>query len=340
MSVVIFVIAVAALATSALLTWMVRNAALSSGILDKPNARSSHSVPTPRGGGLSIVLAVTSALIVLTALGHVDFHLCIALGGGGLAVAAVGFADDRKPLSARLRLLVHFGAALWALVWLGGLPPLRFGPHVFVLGWGGYALGALGIVWTLNLFNFMDGIDGIAASEAVFVTWCGAFLALSSGGSTEIAAVAIVFGAACSGFLFWNWPAAKVFMGDVGSGYIGFAVAVLAVAATRADPAALLTWLLLGGIFFTDATITFLRRLIQGERVMDAHRSHAYQWLARKWGSHRRVTVLTIVINFTWLLPWAVIGTEYPEFLGWIALVALSPLAVLTVAAGAGRSET
>ncbi len=104
-----------------------------------------------------------------------------ALSGGGLAVAAIGFADDRKPIRARTRLIVHFAAALWAIIWLGGLPPLQLGPFDLSFGWLGYPLGVLLIVWSLNLFNFMDGIDGIAASEAVFIALAAVVLMLMSG---------------------------------------------------------------------------------------------------------------------------------------------------------------
>jgi glycosyltransferase WbpL len=331
--------AITVLVGSALLTGLVLKLASSRGVLDVPNARSSHSVPTPRGGGVAIVLATTAALIVLALRGSLQFNLLFALAGGGVAVAAVGFADDRRPLSTGARLAVHFAAAIWAVAWLGGMPSVRIADHIVTFGWGGYLLGTIGIVWTLNLFNFMDGIDGIAASEAVFIACAGALLALVGGNSAAVPATGLVFGAACVGFLVWNWPPARIFMGDVGSGYLGYVIAVLALAATRDDPVALWVWLILGGGFFVDATVTLVRRLVRGDRVHKAHRSHAYQWLARRWGSHRRVTVAVMMLNLIWLLPCAFLATLHPDHAVAIAVVALVPLVALAIAAGAGRRE-
>ncbi|GFE82032.1 glycosyltransferase WbpL [Steroidobacter agaridevorans] len=322
-----------------LLTGGVRKIALSMQVLDIPNSRSSHAVPTPRGGGLATVLATTAVLGVLVWLDRVSLNVFMALSVGALAVATVGFLDDRRPLPARIRFTVHVIAAIWALAWLGGLPPLRFGEQVFTFGWGGYVLGVLGIVWTLNLFNFMDGIDGIAGSEAAFVAAAGALLHHFSGGSPEAILAASVFAAGCLGFLVWNWPPAKIFMGDVGSGYMGYIIAVLALIAARENPVALLLWVILGGVFFVDATVTLVRRVWRRESFHQAHRSHAYQWLSRRWKSHRRVTLAVLGINLTWLFPCALFATWKPAFAGWMTVVALLPVTVAAILAGAGRAE-
>ena len=157
-------IAAAAFLLALVLTGLVRKLALAHGVLDVSNERSSHDVPTPRGGGVAIVIATIAAAVALAGRGVLDMRVFVALTGGGIAVALVGFLDDRRQLSARIRLAAHLGAAMWALVCIGGLPPLRIAHHVVSFGWGGYVIGALAIAWTLNLFNFMDGIDGIAAS--------------------------------------------------------------------------------------------------------------------------------------------------------------------------------
>src|SRR5262249_28124757 len=132
----------------------------------------------------------------------------------------------------------------------------------------------------------------------------------------------------------------KIFMGDVGSGYLGYVIAVLALAAARDTPSALWLWLILGGVFFVDATLTLLRRLVRGERVHEAHRSHAYQWLARRWGSHLPVTVAVTVINLGWLLPGALLAALYPSRSLWIVLGAYTPLAVAAITIGSGRRES
>jgi Fuc2NAc and GlcNAc transferase len=329
--------ALAALVLALVLTAVVRTLAIAHGVLDVPNDRSSHRVPTPRAGGVAIVLATMSASVVLVSRGVLGLPLFLALTGGGVAVAFVGFLDDRRQLSARIRLAAHLAAALWALVWLGGLPVLRFGDKLVSFGWPGYVVGALGIAWTVNLFNFMDGIDGIASSEAVFIAWGGAWLAVLMGSSAAVPAMGCAFGAVCCGFLVWNWPPARIFMGDVGSGYLGYVLVVLALAATRENPAALNVWLILGGIFFCDAFVTLVRRLARGERVYQAHRSHAYQWLSRRWGSHRSVTLALVCVNLFWLLPSAWFAAVHPGRAAWAALVALLPIVMVLLLAGAGR---
>jgi len=306
------------------------------GMLDVPNSRSSHTTPTPRGGGIAIVAAATLALLVLALLGNIPRALVMALAGGGIAVAAVGFADDHYNIPAAPRLAVHFLAAAWAVYWVGGLESVQIGTDVARLGWVGAMLSTLGIVWFLNLFNFMDGIDGIAASEGVFIAAVGAML---SPAGASLSSAAWVIAASCCGFLLWNWPPAKIFMGDVGSGYLGYVLAVLGLRAAHENADALWVWLILGGVFLLDATLTLLRRALRGERVYQAHRSHAYQWLARRWRGHRPVTLAVIGLNVLWLAPCAALARTYPSKAAWITLMALLPLTVAVVVAGAGREE-
>lgn len=325
--------------TAILLTALLRGYALRSGLIDHPNARSSHSIPTPRGGGLAIALTSLLAATLLCGLHLLPVRTYAAFAGGGLAVATVGFLDDRRPLPARLRFAVHVAAALWCLGWLGGLPLLLLGSRSVDLGWAGYLLGVPAIVWVLNLFNFMDGIDGIAGAEAVFVVGAGAVFAallLPDSGTAHLAGVTC---AACAGFLLWNWPPAKIFMGDVGSGYLGYAIAALALAAGHEAPVSLWIWLILGGGFFVDATVTLIRRSLRGDKVYQAHRSHAYQWLARRWQAHCPVTLALVAINLGWLLPCAWLAFRQPDWAPWVVLGALLPLVIAVLLAGAGRRE-
>jgi Fuc2NAc and GlcNAc transferase len=326
---------IGAFLATALLTYVARSVALRQGILDVPNVRSSHRSPTPRGGGIAIVLVVTAAVAALSAYGILSRAFALTLGGG-LLVAAVGFADDRRPLPSRVRLAVHCAAALWALYWLGGLAPLRVGAHDAHLGMGGEVLAFLGIVWTLNLFNFMDGIDSLAASEAVFVFAAGGALA---GGAGEVAMLAWIGAGSAAGFLLWNWPPAKIFLGDVGSGFLGYLIAVLPLAAARTDSAAPWVWLILGGAFFADATVTLARRVLRGEAPHEAHRSHAYQWLARRCDSHLRASLAVMALNILCLLPAAWLAARHPSSAMLVALASLAVLALLVRLVGAGRQE-
>lgn len=304
--------------------------ALRSGWLDIPNARSSHSVPTPRSGGIAIWIAFTAGISVLLAFELLDWRLYVALAGGGTAVAAVGYVDDRTQLSARSRLLVHVTAAVWALAWMGKLPAIGFFGAPVDLGAAGYVLGVLAIVWTVNLFNFMDGIDGLAGAQAVFMAMTGAALALLAGGAS-IALAAALLAASCAGFLVWNWPPARIFMGDVGSGFVGFAIAVLALASAQVSAVGPVCWLVLGGVFFVDATLTLVRRVGRGLPASQPHRDHAYQTLTRRWHSHLRVTLCVAVVNVLWLAPGAFMALRHPAWAGVIALAALLPLAALVL---------
>jgi Fuc2NAc and GlcNAc transferase len=334
----IWVIAVAVAAVAVAATGWVRRQALGRHWLDVPTARSSHQVPTPRGGGLAIVIATAAGFAALRVAGAMEPRLLVALLGGGLAVAWIGFRDDRKSVRPAFRLTVHLAAAAWALAWLGGVPQLQFGERVVDFGVAGYALGVLAIGWVVNLFNFMDGVDGLAASEAAFMALAGACLS-GYAAATDVAAAGVVFAAACLGFLAWNWPPARIFMGDVGSGFLGYVLAVLALAAMWHSPVALFAWLVLGAVFFVDATITLTRRLLRGERVHEAHRSHAYQWLARRWGSHRSVTLIVIWFNIVVLLPVAWLCVAFPERAAAVLAATIGIMALIALRAGSGRAE-
>jgi Fuc2NAc and GlcNAc transferase len=315
--------------------WM-RQHALRTNLLDIPNDRSSHKQPTPRGGGLAIAVAASVGFATLFWLGQLNGKMLLALLLGGGAIALVGMLDDRHKLSPSLRLSIHLAAAALAIWCLGGIPPLQVGERVVDLGAPGWVLGVLAIVWTLNLFNFMDGIDGIAASESTFMAVIGGILLLLAVPDSSLAGAAFVFGAACLGFLAWNWPPAKIFMGDVGSGYLGYVLAVLALGSGVEHPAAGLAWLILGGLFFADATVTLLRRVVRQQRVFDAHREHAYQHVAIRRGSHRAVTLAVWGINLCACLPLAYAALRWPAWAAWIASLAVAGAAVAAASLGAG----
>lgn len=322
---------------SAWLTGLLRHYALRTQLLDLPNERSSHTQPTPRGGGLALVVSFVFGLVCLWLWGGVAAEVLVAVGVGGVLIAAIGYLDDRHGLPARWRFLVHMLAASWALWWLGGFPALPVFDVELRLGWLGIPIGVVAIVWLLNLYNFMDGIDGIAATEAVTVA-VGAALLLWLQGDAGAAALLVILAAAALGFLVWNWPPAKIFMGDVGSAFLGYVFAVLALGLSS-GALNLWVWLILLGVFVVDATYTLLRRLLRGERVYQAHRSHAYQRAARRWGSHKKVTVATAGINVFWLLPLAGVAAAYPDWGVVVLAVAWLPLLGVAVALGAGVSN-
>jgi len=323
---------------SVLLTGAVRRYALARRLLDHPNERSSHVAPTPRGGGVAIVVTFCAALAWLAATGRLALAPAIALTGAGSWVALVGFIDDHRHLSARLRLCAHFIAAAWALYWIAGLAPLTaFGVDLH-LGWFGNAAAAIFLVWVLNLYNFMDGIDGIAGIEAVTVALGGAFLWAITTGSDE-ALVPVLLAAASAGFLAWNFPPARIFMGDVGSGFLGLELAVFAVWSAHDGGRLFWCWVILLGVFIVDSTLTLIRRVLRGERFYQAHRSHAYQHAARHFGQHRVVALSVGVINIAWLFPIAaLVALETIDGVVGVA-IAYAPLAWLALRFSAGEKE-
>ncbi|EJN23468.1 UDP-N-acetylmuramyl pentapeptide phosphotransferase/UDP-N-acetylglucosamine-1-phosphate transferase [Pseudomonas sp. GM79] len=284
------------------LTLLLRRYALAKSLIDIPNARSSHSVPTPRGGGVAIVVSFVGALLILTGLDMMSSAELYALLGSGLLVAIIGFADDHGHIAARWRLLGHFIAAAWALSWLNGLAPLVFFGSTINLGWFGNILAAIYLVWMLNLYNFMDGIDGLASAEAICAC-VGAAMIYWLAGHAAIVWVPLMLAGAVAGFFYWNFPPAKIFMGDAGSGFLGLILAVLSLSAAWVAPQMFWVWVIMLGAFIVDATWTLLRRLIRGDAVSQAHRSHAYQYASRLFKSHKKVTVAIVAINLIWLWP-------------------------------------
>jgi Fuc2NAc and GlcNAc transferase len=307
-------------------------------LLDLPTARSSHVRPTPRGGGVAIVVLHLATVLGAAAASLVPWTLPVLLAAG-LPVALVGFLDDHGEVSPRWRLLAHGAAAAWVVGRLGGLPPLDFGLGPIDLGWLGTGVLLLYLVWFLNLFNFMDGIDGLAASQATFMALAGALLAWQPGSGPETMLPALLLAAATAGFLAWNWPPARIFLGDVGSGYLGFALGGIAVWTVASGRLTAWPWVILGGAFLADATVTLAVRARAGAGLTVPHRTHAYQRLSRYWGGHRPVTLAYLVVNLAWLAPWAWIATHWPARGAAVTVVALAPLFLVAARLGAGRPD-
>ena len=327
----------AVLSASLLLTWVLRRYALSRSLMDIPNGRSSHSVPTPRGGGVAIVLTYLVTLVLVAFAGWVSWSAALPLLGAGALIAVVGFLDDHGHIAARWRLLAHFGAALWALLWMGGLPTISLVGVEVDLGWLGHVLAAFYLVWMLNLYNFMDGIDGIASIEAVCAC-AGACLVYWLTGHENLMIAPMLLAVAVLGFLYWNFPPARIFMGDAGSGFLGVVIGILSLQAAWAAPEMLWVWLILLGVFIVDATFTLGRRLLRGDKVYEAHRSHAYQYASRLAGRHLPVTLTVMAINLLWLLPIALfVGLGFDGVLG--LMVAYIPLVLLAIKFHAGELE-
>jgi Fuc2NAc and GlcNAc transferase len=329
---------VAALAAAFLFTGLIRRYALISNLIDVPNRRSSHTQPTPRGGGMAIVAVFLLGMGGLFALDVLPADQSWAVIGAGAWIALIGFLDDHRHIPAGWRLLAHFAGAAWGLYWLGGFPPLQVFGQTVDLGALGHLFGLFYLVWLLNLYNFMDGIDGIAGIEAITAGLGGTALFLLSGSHPAWLEPALL-AAAAAGFLFWNFPPARIFMGDAGSGFLGIILGLISLQSSWLNPSFFWSWLCLLGVFIVDATWTLWRRFRRGEKLHEAHRSHAYQFAALRYGSHKIVSLCVGMVNVFWLLPLAIlIGLGVVDGIMGVALAYL-PLLLAAIKFNAGGGE-
>ncbi|MGE4349908.1 MAG: glycosyltransferase family 4 protein [Candidatus Berkiella sp.] len=273
---------------------MYRWYAIDKGIIDTPNDRSSHSVPTARGGG--IVFSFATAML----LGALYYYKLLTVTQAiyfvpAFLISILGYIDDRRGLSSSLRFVVHFlcAGAFLLLIKEGGtllqewinLPlPINFFLLTFM------------IVWTINLFNFMDGTDGIATLEAIFCLTVGGYI-LYQAKAYELATFAWGIVAILSGFLTWNWPVAKLFMGDSGSGFLGMLIVTFALLSYKLFQIPILIWVILLSMFWFDATVTLIRRMLAKEKWYAPHRKHAYQRIVQSGWTHQQLLFATIPIN-------------------------------------------
>lgn len=295
-------------------------------VIDVPNARSSHYVPTPRGGGIGIVAGIGAGLLVAAVLSQpLPSRVVLAMA---FLVAACGAVDDFfGGLSAPVRILVHFIAAAIVIGSEGGLDRIPLPPPANLpLGYGSIIVAVLWIVGVTNIFNFLDGIDGFAGAQAVLA---GVGMALA-GGDPAIALVGVGIAASAAGFLGHNWHPARIFMGDVGSTTLGFLFAVLPWQAAGAARSSLVFYTaLLLWFFLADGVFTLLRRLARGERVWQAHRSHLYQLMARRGLAHNVIVRKTGLLAIPLSLATLVGARSGLGFSGWLVLLLAAALFII-----------
>ncbi|HUU37247.1 MAG TPA: glycosyltransferase family 4 protein [Candidatus Desulfaltia sp.] len=270
-------------------------------VLDIPDARSSHTRPTPRGGGLGIVICVLIgawSLFIYRIL-SMPFKEIAALTLGGSIVALVGWLDDIHRLPYRIRLVVQAISSTIILIMIGYFRtvtvPFVGDIHLYSIG---IPFALLWIMGLTNAYNFMDGIDGIAGGQALIAGSGWAIIGYLSG-ETFVGLIGVLLAATSLGFLFHNWPPARIFMGDVGSAFIGFILAVLPIIAGHKNPRFMIAGLLMVWPFIFDTSFTLVRRMIKKENIFEAHRSHIYQRLVIARYSHRFVTLVYMGLALT-----------------------------------------
>jgi len=273
---------------SFILTYFIKNYAIKKSLVDIPNDRSSHTIPTPHGGGIAIAISWFIGISYLFYFNEIEDSLYYSLMVG-VIISSISYLDDLFELSAKLRLLVQAFVAFLGLYFIGGLDTINFGlfsisnPLVTTL------FAFFMIVWFINLYNFLDGIDGYAGSEAVFLGLAGFILFNDS--------IFLVLVFSVLGFLVWNWHKAKIFMGDVGSTLLGYNIAIFTIYYANQDSMNLWVWVILFGVFWFDATLTLFRRYKNKEKLSQAHRKHTYQRAVQSGLAHDRVVIYSIFIN-------------------------------------------
>ena len=347
-----YLVLAAVFAASLGLTGLLARVLESRRIIDVPNLRSSHARPVPRGGGLAAIVVFLAAITLFKQHTGLDERLYWALLAGGGFIAVVGLADDVFGLRPLARFALTLGVVVACCLWLG-TPSLAFGSFVVAPGSGAlYLLEGVLLMWVLNLFNFMDGTDAIAGVEAITIALgAGVILALVSPGHYAVASL-MILAAATAGFLVWNWPPAKVFMGDTASGFLGFCLGLFAIRTSMDGGVSVWVWMILFGVFFCDATVTLLRRVWRRKKFYEAHRDHAYQRFAgalqrrmggadgaRRGRAHAVVALGVVAVNVSWLAPLALLAALRPEWGAACAALALLPLAGVALYAGAGGGE-
>ena len=281
------------------------NLAKKTGMIAQPGERQSHQLATPTGGGLGLIFSIVLTLICLQLVVPLPDFWWQNMLPGVLLLTIVGWRDDKLPVSSLLRLLVQLAVSLWLL----GFGWLQFS----LSDVGLFASAIVAMIWLMNLYNFMDGSNGMAGFQGVFAGLIMAVL-FQTGGQYAMALIALTVAAACAGFLPLNFPGARVFMGDVASVPLGFIFASLAVYGIQTGSMSLLLSILIMSVFIVDATLTLFARVLRGERWYTAHAQHVYQRLIAKGWSHRQVLAVYQAINVILVLPAIVLAEMYPQY--------------------------
>src|SRR5574344_233264 len=294
------------------LTYFIKNYMIKKSLVATINERSSHSVPTPHGGGIALAITWFIGLFYLYFIGEISSNLFYALLFGAV-ISIVSFFDDIYELSPKIRLIAQAIVAIGGLYFLGGFETLTFGIFDIENQIFTNIFAFFMIIWFINLYNFLDGINGYAGSEAIFLALAG-FL-LFSGNHFLVLAVSVL------GFLFWNWNRAKIFMGDVGSTLLGYNIAIFTIYYANEESTNFWIWIILFGVYWFDATLTLIRRKLNKEKLSQAHKKHGYQRLTQAGWSHYKVTNYSIGLNMILFFIVYLVSNIFVAFI--IALIVL-----------------
>jgi len=310
------------LGTAPLRGWLIAK-----GLVDQPGPRRSHCAATPRGGGLAVLVAWLIGTVVGALLVREDYATVAVVVLSSTLMALLGWRDDLRALGVGVRLAGQVLLVIGLLWWLGGVPQLSLGQHTLASPWLWNLLAVPAAVWLINAHNFMDGSDGLAATQAIWSA-CAYAVVFGAVDLPEMVLPAAVLAASCLGFLWWNRPRARIFLGDSGSLLIGAAMACFALVGAVSGKVSIWLSLLISALFAVDATVTLLARLLCGKRWYTAHRNHAFQRLLTMGWSHAQVLALYLALNVLVVLP-AILGARLRPDLDFV--IALAVVTLLTL---------
>ncbi len=314
-----FIIVIICFFATLLFTGIIRKIAIKKSILDIPNARSSHDVPTPRGGGLAIVLVwyVTLSYFYFTNNINNSFYYANMVG---LLIVVIGLLDDIFTIPSSIRFFVQIISAALGLWILGGIQFIDLGVKIIEGNILINSIVLLGILWSVNLFNFLDGIDGYISMEIIFICF-SAFILFNH-------QILLVLMASVIGFLIWNWQPAKIFMGDVGSTLLGYTIAIIAIHYQNQSVSSLIFWIIITSLFWYDATYTLIRRLFNKEKIFHPHKKHAYQRMVIAGYSARKTVIYSLLVNII-IFFIAFLSIEFKQYKLYFLLIDLLFLSII-----------
>ena len=328
--------AIVAFILSVPLTYLAKQYALKKQLVDIPDERRNHQQITPRGGGIGFVISFLVILVAMFNYSLVTSAIFIPMFCGGIVVALLGYLDDHISIKSSLRLAMQIVTSLIILWFL----PLPDSFHIIgdfhVTGWALHIGIFISIIWLINVYNFMDGIDGITSVEVISVSLIMIALLYSQDALNSESAILMLIVGATAGFLVFNWPPASIFMGDVGSCFLGFIMGMMALVLWSISDASMWAWVILQGVFVIDTVVTLLRRAARRVKVFEAHSQHAFQHAYRKHGSVLRVLASSVIIKIIWLTPfaWLVMSSILSPLLA--MSIAFSPLVLIAYCYNAG----
>jgi len=308
-----------------------RKFAIKHNILANLNFRTLHQKPTPRGGGVVFSMIFAISIITLCLLNVIESHLIYVFGYGAILALTIGYIDDIISISSLKKLLLQFFLVFWILFFFNDD---LFIQYEGIFGWIIWLIIALLLVWIINAYNFIDGIDGMAILGSILISSTLLITLMLTTGFSDLTLLLLVLLASCLGFLFFNWPKASIFMGDSGSIFLGFCFSSLIIYSVSINEVSLFTWLVVFGYYLADTSTTTMLRIFLVKKWYGTHRSHAYQNLARIKDNHFIVTAAVLLYHLLWLLPLAILTVIKPDLSLVIVICAYLPAILWTIKFG------